>query len=123
MRCARSLELTHVVAGNNKGTLSAKHHRKPSTTTREQARRINKLDLMVVTTGWRFESSPVHQFFGFPPNAILSNPLGVRRARACRLVVPKARDAAAFHLSHATPRHERNVCFLQKSATNRETLW
>ncbi len=62
MTRAGSFELTHV-AGNNKGTLSAKHHRKPDTRTREQARRINNLDLKLVTTGWRFESSPVHHSF------------------------------------------------------------
>jgi hypothetical protein len=47
--------------GNDKGTLSAEHHRKPDTETREQARRINNLELGALTTGWRFESSPVHQ--------------------------------------------------------------
>jgi hypothetical protein len=49
-----------VSAGNNKGTLSAEHRRKPGTKTREQARRINNLVSGAVTAGWRFESSPVH---------------------------------------------------------------
>ena len=50
---ASSFELTHLFEGNNKGTLSAKHHRKPSTKTREQARRINNLALVTVTGDWR----------------------------------------------------------------------
>jgi hypothetical protein len=42
-RCARR--------GNTKGTLSNERHRKPSTETREQARRINNLPLGVVAAG------------------------------------------------------------------------
>ena len=49
--------------GNCKGTLSDEQGRKPATTTREQARRINSLAFGVVTAGWRFESSAAHHFF------------------------------------------------------------
>ncbi len=52
----------HSTQGNDKGTLSDEQGRKPATTTREQARRINSLTFGVVTAGWRFESSAAHHF-------------------------------------------------------------
>jgi hypothetical protein len=57
-------EITGVVhsRGNNKGTLSAEHHGKPDTETREQARRINHLAFGVMTAGCRFEPCPDHHF-------------------------------------------------------------
>ena len=52
----------HSTQGNDKGTLSDEQGRKPVTTTRERARRINNLTFGVVTAGWRFESSAAHHF-------------------------------------------------------------
>ena len=51
---------TGSVGVNSKGTLSDEHERKPGTTTREQAKRINYLAFGLVTAGCRFESCPVH---------------------------------------------------------------
>src|SRR6266571_345019 len=54
--CRHSAQRHVTPVGNSKGTLSAEHHRKPGTETREQARRINNLALASVTAGWRFNA-------------------------------------------------------------------
>jgi hypothetical protein len=42
-----------------------KHRAKPSRMTQEKARRCNTIADLGKSTGWRFESSPVHQLFYF----------------------------------------------------------
>ena len=62
--------------GNDKGTVSDEQGRKPATTTREQARRINYLALGEVATGSRFD--PVVSGLGgsplLPVHGLFSNP-------------------------------------------------